>query len=166
MEIVLVAAVSENGVVGSEGGVPWSYPEDVDQYKAAVSGYPVIVGRRTFDRMKPIEGSFTLVLTSDGSRSDDREEVSYVTDPAEAIDLAAERDDVVYVIGGGAVYDLYEPVATGARISRIPETVEGDSFFPDLGESWAVRETIHFDGFEIEVLENRSPAGVETLRGE
>jgi dihydrofolate reductase len=166
MEIVLVAAVSENGVVGNEGGVPWSYPADVAQYKATVRGHPVIVGRRTFDEMRPIEGAYHLVLTSDDSRSDSRAEVEYVTDPVKAIDLAAEREDVVYVIGGGAVYGLYEPVATGAMVSRIPETVDGDSFFPDLGDSWELGETIHYDGFEVEVFENRSPDPLETLHGE
>jgi len=166
MEIVLVAAVSENGVVGKDGGVPWSYPADVAQYKATVREHPVIVGRRTFDEMRPIEGVYHLVLTSDDSRSDDRDEVEYVTDPAAAIDLASERDDVVYVIGGGAVYALYEPVATGARVSRIPETADGDSYFPDLGDSWQLEETIRYDGFEVEVYENRSPADPETLRRE
>ncbi len=163
MEIVLVAAVSENGVVGKDGGVPWSYPADVDQYKETVRGHPVIVGRRTFDEMEPIEGVSHLVLTSDDSRSDSRDDVEYVSDPAEAVSLAAARDDVVYVIGGGAVYALYEPVATGARVSRIPETVEGDSFFPDLGDSWVPGETIHYDGFEVELFENRTPAAVDSL---
>jgi dihydrofolate reductase len=45
MELRMVVAVSENGIIGKNGGVPWDVPEDVEHYKSTVRGYPIILGR-------------------------------------------------------------------------------------------------------------------------
>ncbi|MCB1459510.1 MAG: dihydrofolate reductase, partial [Nitratireductor sp.] len=47
MEIALVVAVAENGVIGADGGLPWRLPSDLKRFKAVTMGKPVIMGRKT-----------------------------------------------------------------------------------------------------------------------
>ena len=97
-ELVLVVAADENNVIGLDGGVPWNYPEDVRQYKNRIAGHPIILGRRTFESMKPIPDCYTVVLTSDDSRSADSETVEYATTPQIAVEAAARAGATVLAV--------------------------------------------------------------------
>jgi dihydrofolate reductase len=178
-ELVLVVAADENNVIGLDGGVPWHYPEDVRQYKDRIAGHPVILGRRTFDSMDPLTDCYTVVLTSDDSRSANSETAEYATTPRIAVDAAARAgasgrfgsDDtdgtdsppVTYVIGGEAVYDLFLPFAGRVFLSRIHERNEGDRYFPDLGEEWTELSRKSHDGFDVIEYEQASPRPLEEL---
>jgi len=178
-ELVLVVAADENNVIGLEGGVPWHYPEDVRQYKERIAGHPVILGRRTFESMDQLSDCYTVVLTSDDSRSADSETVEYVTSPREAVEAAAraaaseefggdgaEESDsppVTYVIGGEAVYDLFLPFASRVFLSRIHERNEGDRYFPDLGDEWTELSRESYDGFDVIEYEQASPRPFDEL---
>ena len=178
-ELVLVVAADENNVIGLDGGVPWHYPEDVRQYKARIAGHPIILGRRTFDSMKPIPDCYTVVLTGDGSRSASSDTVEYATTPQIAVEAAARagateafagdasRADnsppVTYVIGGEAVYDLFLPFAGRVFLSRIHERNEGDRYFPDLGEEWTELSRESHDGFDVIEYQQSSPRPLDDL---
>src|SRR5712672_2224553 len=65
MEIVLVAAMAENGVIGRNGGLPWRIKSDMQRFRALTWGKPVVVGRKTylsFDR-KPLPGRTNIVVS-------------------------------------------------------------------------------------------------------
>ncbi|GCF12262.1 dihydrofolate reductase [Haloarcula mannanilytica] len=177
-ELVLVVAADENNVIGLDGGVPWHYPEDVRQYKERIAGHPVILGRRTFESMDPLPESYTVVLTSDDSRSAESETAEYVTSPRAAVEAAAraatsegfdgdgvEASDspVTYVIGGEAVYDLFLPFAGRVFLSRIHERNEGDRYFPDLGEEWTELSREPYEGFDVIEYEQASPRPFDDL---
>jgi len=172
-ELVLVVAADENNVIGLDGGVPWHYPKDVRQYKDRIAGHPVILGRRTFDSMDPLTDCYTVVLTSDDSRSADSETVEYATTPQIAVEAAAragsteafggdatgasDSPPITYVIGGEAVYDLFLPFASRVFLSRIHERNEGDRYFPDLGEEWTELSREAHEGFDVIEYEQASP---------
>ena len=44
MEIVIIAALAENGVIGREGGLPWHLPKDLRHFQRHTIGSPVIMG--------------------------------------------------------------------------------------------------------------------------
>ncbi|KAA9397372.1 dihydrofolate reductase [Haloarcula sp. CBA1130] len=178
-ELVLVVAADENNVIGLDGGVPWHYPEDVRQYKHRIAGHPVILGRRTFDSMDPLTDCYTVVLTSDDSRSAESETVEYATNPRIAVDAAAragateavagdgtganDSPPVTYVIGGEAVYDLFLPFAGRVFLSRIHERNEGDRYFPDLGAEWTELSRESYEGFDVIEYEQASPRPLDDL---
>lgn len=179
IELALVVAADENNVIGLDGGVPWHYPADVTQYKERIAGHPVILGRRTFDSMDQLADCYTVVLTSDDSRTADSEAVEYVTSPRAAVEAAAtaasgewrksetaaiaDTEPVVYVIGGEAVYDLFLPFADRVFLSRIHEHNEGDRFFPELGEEWVEVSRDPYEGFDVIEYEQASPRPFEEL---
>src|SRR5262249_61016335 len=48
IEIVLLAAVADNGVIGRGGTLPWRPQSDMPRRRALVWGKPVVVGRTTY----------------------------------------------------------------------------------------------------------------------
>lgn len=163
MELRMVVAVSENGIIGKDGSVPWDVPEDVAHYKSTVRGHPIILGRKTFDGMAPLPESFHAVLTSDASRRSDHDRATFVTTPGEAVDIAAEHGDIIYVIGGGGVYREFLPYTHRVILSRIPGTYEGDVTFPELGDDWTVEDRDERETFTILTYRNENPTPVAEL---
>ncbi|WP_096395379.1 dihydrofolate reductase [Halorubrum trapanicum] len=151
-DLVLVAAVAENGVIGDGGGMPWHYPADLAHFKRLTTGHPVIVGRKTYERIAdriggPLPDRTSVVLTTRPIGDDDLSEGAVVAgDPETALERAtadaADRGvDAVYVIGGATVYEAYLDRADRMVLTEIPERPEGDTRFPDWDpEAWAERE--------------------------
>ena len=149
-EIHLVVAATENDVIGKDNTVPWHYEEDVRHYKSTVAGHPVVVGRRTFERMDPLPESLNIILTSDESRTAERTDVVYAHSLADAVTIGEETgSNVVYVIGGQGVYEAFLPYTNRVILSRIHDTVDGDRFFPVLGEEWREVSRDEREGFTI-----------------
>ena len=66
MEVVLVVAIAENGVIGSQGAIPWRIKSDMKRFKALTSGKPVVMGRKTFVSIgRPLPGRTNIVVTRD-----------------------------------------------------------------------------------------------------
>ena len=156
MKLVSVAALAENRVIGRDGEVPWPHIEaDVRQYRERVAGSPVILGRRTFDSMRDdLPGSRQIVV----SRSVDAVDVptATVADGDEAaLELAREAADevgvdTVYVLGGGGIYDLFQPHLDGMALSHVHGAYEGDTYYPDWDpDEWAVAAETEYDRFTL-----------------
>ena len=156
MKLVSVAALAENRVIGKDGEVPWPHIEaDVRQYRRRVAGSPVILGRRTFDSMRDdLPGSRQIVV----SRSVDAVDVPTATvanGADEAIELAREAAaevgvDTTYVLGGGGIYDLFQPRLDGMALSHVDGAYEGDTYYPEWDEAdWEVDEETEYDGFTL-----------------
>src|SRR4029450_8586553 len=72
MEVVLIIAVAENGVIGASGANPWRLKSDMARFKALTTGKPVLMGRKTFVSIgRPLPGRTNIVVTRDlGFRAD------------------------------------------------------------------------------------------------
>jgi dihydrofolate reductase len=131
-ELVGIAAVARNGVIGSDGDIPWRIPADWRRFKALTTGHVLVMGRKTYDSIgRPLPDRTTIVVTRDRRWRGD----GVLTAPTldEALALAADRDpEVVWVAGGGEVY-----AATWDRLDRLEVTEvalepEGSVRFPDV----------------------------------
>lgn len=155
VELVAVAAVAENGVIGDGPTVPWDLPEDRRQYRERVADAPVVVGRRTFESMHaidaPLPGTRQVVLSRSG-RTFPESTVQVVDglDPALAA-LAATGADRASVLGGEAVYRLFQPHVDRMVLSRVHQRPDGDAVYPTFDRAaWRrTREEPH-DGFTVE----------------
>jgi Dihydrofolate reductase len=153
LTLIAVAAVAENGVIGSEGALPWpSLPADRHQYRARVADDPVALGRRTFEAMQAnLPGTAQIVL-SRSERHYAAESVFPVQTVVEALDqtraLGADR---LYVLGGAAIYALFQPHIDRMVLSRVPGEYEGDAFYPEWdADAWTLVDRAPKDGFTIE----------------
>jgi len=132
MVVSLIVAVSENGVIGRGGGLPWRLSADLKHFKKTTMGHHLIIGRRTWDEVgKPLPGRTMVVVTR--SRRFAPEGVHVAHSLEEALDIA--RDDGEPFIGGGAhIYRmaLENDLVNRLYITRVRAEVKGDTLFPDL----------------------------------
>src|SRR5260370_42528969 len=64
MEVMLIVAVAENGVIGADGAIPWRLKSDMQRFKALTSGKPGGMGRKTFVSIgPPLPGRTNIVVT-------------------------------------------------------------------------------------------------------
>lgn len=161
VELVSVAAVAENGVIGRDGGIPWeSIPEDKRQYRERIENDPVILGRRTFESMRDdLPGSAQVVLSRSRS-SYDADAVHAATTPEEAEEIAESLGaDVAYVIGGGKIYELFQGRLDRMVLSRVEGEYEGDTYYPEWDEDdWELVESTDYDRFTLQQWRRRGPA--------
>jgi dihydrofolate reductase len=153
VELVSVAAVADNGVIGRDGELPWpSIPADRRQYRERIADGPVILGRVTFESMlENLPGTAQIVLSRSGLDARPPT-VHHATDVESAI-AAAESLGApqAYVIGGGAIYDLLQPVVDRMVLSRVHGTYEGDAYYPEWDAAeWRVAASTTYDRFTLE----------------
>lgn len=136
MEIVLIAAVTENGVIGRDGGMPWRLKTDLRRFRARTIGKPVIMGRKTYESLGgPLKGRTNIVVSRDPGFSAAGIVITTSLENA----LEAARGDALrrgvgeIVIGGGShIYAALMPLATRLDITQVHARVEGDTFFPPI----------------------------------
>ena len=159
MDITAVAAVSENGVIGDGPDLPWHMPHESRRYRERVAGHTVVLGRRTFEMFNDSPGIHQIVL-SRNERSFDASSATHADSVEAAIDIASEQDaDVLYVLGGAAIYEAFLPHCDRLLLSRIEGEYEGDAFFPEFDRSmWTLVDETHHEGYTLEAWDSASRA--------
>jgi dihydrofolate reductase len=137
MQIVLIAAVADNGVIGRGGTMPWRRQKsDMRHLRRATMGKPVVMGRKTYESLyiKPLPGRTNIVVTRDKSFT----APGVLVAPSLEVALEAARGDAlrrgtdIMVIGGGDIYAQAMRLADRLVITQIHMTPEGDSLFPAI----------------------------------
>ena len=140
VDLVLVVARGANGVIGSEGDLPWRLRSDLQRFKAITIGKPCIMGRKTWESLplKPLPGRLNLVLSRD--LSFEAKGAVVVTNLDEALSMAREQAaddgvDEVCVIGGAGLFEAALPRARRLYITEVQASPDGDVRFPELDET-------------------------------
>ena len=137
MIVSLIAAVSDNGVIGRDGGLPWRLPDDLKHFKRLTLDHTIIMGRKTWDEVgRPLVNRRNVVV----SRHPGFQAPGATVVPSleEALALGATERQV-FVIGGGEIYRQALPRADRLYLTVVHATVEGDTTFPPFEEgSWAL----------------------------
>jgi dihydrofolate reductase len=131
MEVVLVAAVAENGVIGSKGAIPWRLKSDMKRFKALTLNKPVVMGRKTFVSIgRPLPGRTNIVVTRDRNF---RTAGAVVTNSFEAARAIAQGDALrrfateIAIIGGAEIYAQWMDSASRLEITEVHARPEGDT---------------------------------------
>jgi dihydrofolate reductase len=129
--LVLIAAVSDNGVIGREGALPWRLPEDLKRFRRLTLGKTILMGRKTWDSLgKPLDGRDNWVLTRDTTFAPAGARVFHSLEAA-----LAEAQGELLVIGGGELYRQALPLARRLELTRVHAKVAGDAHFPVYSET-------------------------------
>ncbi|MGA8172887.1 MAG: dihydrofolate reductase [Methylocystis sp.] len=135
-ELVIVAAVARNGVIGADNAMPWRVSSDLRHFKALTMGKPLILGRRTFQSLKrPLPGRRIIVVTREPNFS--AADATTASDPRTALALAraAAREmgaSEIMIGGGGEIYSALLNDTARIELTEIALAPEGDAFFPML----------------------------------
>jgi dihydrofolate reductase len=138
MRISLIVAMAANRVIGRTGQLPWHLPGDLARFKRITMGYPLIMGRKTFESIgRALPGRRTIVL----SRQADYRAAGcrVVNGLDEALKLVWD-DDEVFICGGEEVYRQALPLAQRIYLTELDRAVAGDSFFPEIPEHFLAIE--------------------------
>ena len=139
MEIVLIVAVADNGVIGSHGAIPWRLKSDMQRFKRMTIGKPVVMGRKTFLSIgRPLPGRTTIVVSRDGGFA----APGIVVAPSVEAALTVARGDAlrrgaerIIVAGGADLYAQTMPLAERLHITYVHRAVDGDVYFPAIDRS-------------------------------
>lgn len=108
MRIASIWAQDRNGVLGTGTGMCWRVPADFRHFKESTMGAPIIMGRSSWEALGgALPGRLNIVMTR--SREYTAENGVVVHSLAEALEVATQQAahdgvDVVWIVGGGAVY--------------------------------------------------------------
>ena len=156
VDIVGIAAVARNGVIGSGNDIPWRIPEDWQRFKRLTMGQVLIMGRKTYDSIgRPLPGRTTFVVTRDRMWRGDG--VRAVPTVGEALEQAkAAAPDTVFIAGGGEIYrELWEQLDR-LELTEVDAEPPGDVTFPDIDPAhWQETERDVRDGFAFVTYRRR-----------
>ena len=128
--INIIVARSRNGVIGKDGKLPWYLPEDLKFFKEKTIGFPVIMGRKTWESIgKPLKGRQNVVLTRNPSYQVNN--AIKVSSLEEALTLFTGD---IFIIGGASLYREALPLANKVWITEIDKDFEGNAIFDKLDE--------------------------------
>ncbi|SDS86698.1 dihydrofolate reductase [Bradyrhizobium canariense] len=152
MEIVLIVAAADNGVIGAGGAIPWRLKSDMQRFKAMTVGKPVVMGRKTFVSLrKPLPGRTNIVVTRDANFSAAGAVVTSSLADARAVatgDALRRFATEIAVIGGAEIYNQWFATADRLEVTEVHARPEGDTYFPAIDAAiWQ------------EVARTRNPAG-------
>jgi dihydrofolate reductase len=153
LKIIIIAAVAKNRVIGrSSGEMPWHNKEEFRHFKNTTTGFPVIMGRKTFETTGfPLKDRLNIVLTRQKDYKPVSGEVLVMSSLREAYEFCRGKNyEKIFVIGGGYIFPEAMKDADEMIISVMDLEAEGDVLFPEIkDEEWNIESRDQRNGFEI-----------------
>ena len=151
MDKIIIAAVSNNNVIGKEGKIPWHSRAELKHFKETTMGYPILMGRKTFESIgKALKGRLNIII----SRNDKMElpqGVLLFNDLLKAFDYCKHENYArIFIIGGGEIYKQAIRYADTISLTVMDFDTEGDTYFPYIDPLyWKQVKTEEFEEFII-----------------
>lgn len=153
MKIIIIVAVAQNGVIGrANGEMPWQVKEDFQHFKKTTMGFPIIMGRKSFESLgKPLKGRENIVVTRNPNLKYDFDTVKIFFSLNSAIDhYKSLNKEKVFITGGGEIYRQSIHIADEMIISHMKFDAEGEIKFPDFNiDDWEITSKEDKEQFEI-----------------
>ncbi len=153
-DVVLIAAVARNRVIGHDNQLLWHIPADMAHFKTLTAGQVVIMGRKTWEslppRFRPLPGRRNIVISRQADYAAPGAELAGSVEMA--LEMASTAE-LAFVIGGEQIYTQALPLADRLEITEVDLAPEGDAWFPEIAASdW--QETTR----RLLAAENTTPA--------
>lgn len=140
MKISIIAAMSQNRVIGRDGGLPWRLPSDLKRFKSLTMGHAVIMGRKTYESIgKALQGRRCIVITN--QKDYKAKDIFVAHNLDEALKLVDENQEEIFILGGESIYRLAMDRATHMYLTFVHATIDGDTSFPEFDTSqWSLTQ--------------------------
>jgi len=148
MDIIIIAAMSENRVIGINNALPWSLKADMEHFKKLTLGWPCVMGRKTWESLpkRPLPGRINIVISRSLNAVTGAKVFPSLKD---AVGHCAGYEKI-FICGGASVYAEALGLANRIELTVIHKQYEGDAFFPEIDPSgWQITNTEDFDGFSF-----------------
>lgn len=140
-ELHIIAAIDRNRAIGLGGDMVYHLSADLKRFKALTLGYPVVMGRRTFESLPKgaLPGRRNIVITRNAAYSAPNIETASSLESALALCSDAEK---TFIIGGGEIYSQALPLADVLDLTEIDDAApEADTFFPPFDKQFILTNT-------------------------
>jgi len=135
MKISLIAAMSNNSVIGNGPNIPWSAKGEMLLFKAMTYNEWLIVGRKTFESMGALPNRSYAVISRTGFVTANPKVLVFPS-IGEALEKLAMVTDHVMIAGGGDIYKQTIEMADTIHLSTIDTYADGDVYFPNIPENF------------------------------
>jgi len=140
MERIVIVAVSQNGVIGVDNGIPWKHKADMKRFRELTTGNIVIMGRKTYESIgRPLPNRRNIVVSRTKVEQEGIETYSSLESALEAAEQPMfdctgthnHEDEVdtrkIYFIGGKGIYEEAMKFAHKLDVTLVPETITAES---------------------------------------
>lgn len=160
-EIILIAAISQDGVISVDGKIPWQIKEDLARFKQLTTPHPIVMGRVTYESLpqkyRPLPGRQNVILTRDSSFGE--KGVFVVHSLEEALENLTQRKlymegidySKIFIGGGQQVYEQALLYATSLEITHVHQQVKGENlrYFPEIFQEWNEQKKEDKEGYSF-----------------
>ena len=159
MQKNIIVAIADNNAIGKDNELLWHISEDLKFFKRQTLGWPVIMGRKTFESIgRALPGRVNIVISRGFSTG---EEVAVAGSLEEAFKIAESTNlEKCFVMGGGQIYSQALQMVDRLVVTHVHTVIEdADTFFPQIDpETWKVaqRSELFMDeetGYTFEFVE-------------
>lgn len=141
-KLIGIAAVADNGVIGSGNKLPWHIPEDLAFFKKTTLGHTIVMGRPTARSIgRPLPGRRTLILTRKPSEAGEISE----------LDAIQSETGMVFLCGGSDIYAAYLFECDELFITHVKREVYGDKYFPYFLHKFDAEEVL-CDNLDFKII--------------
>ena len=145
LNLCMIAVVGKNFELGKNNQLLCHLPADLKRFKEITSGYPVIMGDRTWESLpiKPLPKRKNIVITLDKNAIYNDCEVVHTLDDAVGL---VKNEEKAFIIGGATIYKLFIDRVDTLYLTRIDAEFEADVFFPTVDFSrWQMMEEVVYE---------------------
>ncbi len=135
-----IVAISQDGVIGRGGDLPWRLPADLRWFKKITLGHTILMGRKTWDSLPgALPGRKNWVLSKKAAQVTGMTVFRSFEEVGSK--LLPEQD--LFIIGGGEIYSLGLPFCHELYLTEVHQKVpDGDAFFPHFKSDFEPAEII------------------------
>lgn len=140
-EIALIAAMSENRVIGVQNRLPWHLPGDWEHFWRTTAGAPFIMGRKSYETADALISTYKNVIISKRESLNLCDNCQQARSIAEALLLLADEPKL-FILGGAQVFAQSIHLANAMYLTFVHHQFEGDAFFPEVNwAEWELQES-------------------------
>ncbi|GAX47596.1 dihydrofolate reductase [Pseudolactococcus reticulitermitis] len=131
-------AEDAQGLIGSNGVLPWFLPSELQHFKQTTMGQVILMGRKTFEGMhkRVLPGRTTIVMTRDETYQVDNDAVLVFHSPSAVLDWYQSQNPEtaknLYVTGGAEMFVAFKDSFDRLYRTIIAGTFAGDTYFPKV----------------------------------
>ena len=140
MRISIIAAVSNNGVIGKDNQLVWNLPIDMKFFMKTTEGHCILTGRKNYEsipeKFRPLRNRTNIVITNQSGYGEQHPELKVVNNIDDGVELARSLSEKeLFIIGGGQIYQQTIDLADRLYITEIKHQFDGDTYFPTIDQS-------------------------------
>lgn len=137
-----IAAVDQNWNIGRDGALLQPISADLKQFKEKTWKRVVVLGRKTlktFPGGKPLEGRTNIILSRQQDFSVEGGIVCHSITELFSL-LSSYRDEDIFVVGGGEIYNKLIPYCKTGLITKIHKSYPADTSIINLDaeQNWRI----------------------------